>query len=102
MQVFLDTFGKKNTDHADAAFGCICVICGFFQIKPKIIAKTSLAGFVDFVLPSNRFTFNIDTGQPAKLAEVTNVEYYIYGNHSLYGCFPRNSGMDSPAKKREG
>ena len=36
--------------------------------KPKIIAKTYPAGFADFVLPSNRFTFNIDTGQSAKLA----------------------------------
>ena len=39
-----------------------------YEIKPKIIVKTYPAGIADFVLPSNRFTFNIDTGQSAKLS----------------------------------
>ena len=59
---------SANADLLRKPFGFLRVLWTH-EKKPKIIAKTYPAGFADFVLPSNRFTFNIDTGQPAKLAE---------------------------------
>ena len=53
------------------------------------------------MLPSNRFTFNIDTGQYTNWPE-THDKYHTHGNNSLCGCLPWNTGVDRLAKKREG
>ena len=83
---------------AQAWNACISVISGFFQIKPKIIAKTSPAGFADFVLPSNRFTFNIDTGQSTNWLLLKNVRKYCTPDYSTICCISWNTRVGKDVK----
>ena len=76
----------------------VCVVCVLFQIKPKIIAKTSPAGFADFVLPSNRFTFNIDTGQSTNWLLLKNVRKYCTPDYSTLCCISWNTRVGKDVK----
>ena len=40
----------------------------------------------DYSLKNNEYQYRYWSVH--KLAEVTNVEYHINGNYSLFGCFP--------------